>query len=72
VSCKKAIGVAEAMKAKFDGKLHVEIHTLDSEAARPYALEFRGSTNVLFDKNWVPLGVAIDKVKMEEFLSQHL
>lgn len=60
------------MKEKFDGRLDVEIHTLDSEAAKPYALEFRGSTNVLFDKGWVPLTVALDKIKMEEFLSQHL
>jgi hypothetical protein len=60
------------MKAKYDGRLHVEIHTLDSEAAKPYALEFRGSTNVRFDNNWVPLGVAIDKNKMDDFLSQHL
>ena len=60
------------MKAKFDGRLHVEIHTLDSEAARPYLLEFRGSTNVLFDKGWVPLTVALDNTKMEAFLSSRV
>jgi hypothetical protein len=60
------------MKEKFDGKLDVKIFTLDSEEAKPYALEFKGSTNVLLDKEWVPLGVAIDKSQMETFLSEKI
>ncbi len=60
------------MKEKFDGKLDVKIYTLNSEEAQPYALEFKGSTNVLFNKEWVPLGVATDKSQMETFLSENL
>ena len=60
------------MKERFDGKLDVKIFTLDSEEAKPYAFEFKGSTNVLLDKEWVPLNVAIDKSKMEDFLFQRL
>jgi len=60
------------MKERFGEKLNVKIHTLDSEEARPYALEFKGSTNVRLDNAWVPLNVAIDTGKMEEFLAQHL
>jgi hypothetical protein len=72
VSCKKAIGVANTMKEKFDGKLNVKIYTLDSEEAKPYALEFKGSTNVLLNNEWVPLNIAIEAGKMEAFLSPHL
>ena len=60
------------MKEKFDGKLNVQIHTLDSQEAKPFAFAFKGSTNVLFDNDWVPLGIAIDKTKMEAFLSEKL
>jgi hypothetical protein len=38
----------------------------------PYALEFKGSTNVLFNNEWVPLSVAIETSKMEAFLAQNL
>ena len=72
MSCKKAIGVANDMAEKFKGKLDVQIYTLDAKEAKPYVLEFKGSTNVLFDKEWVPLGIAIDKATMEAFLSQRL
>lgn len=60
------------MKEKFDGKLDVKIYTMNSEEAQAYALEFKGSTNVLFNKEWVPLGVATDKSQMETFLSGKL
>jgi len=60
------------MKEKFCGRLNVKIYTLDSEEAKPYAHEFRGSTNVLLDNEWVPLDVAIETSKMEDFLSQHM
>jgi hypothetical protein len=59
------------MKEKFDGRLDVKIYTLDSEEAKEYALEFKGSTNVLLNKEWVPLNVALDKSKMEDFLSRN-
>ncbi len=57
------------MQAKFGNRLDVKIYTLDSPEAQPYALEFKGSTNVLFNKEWVPLNVAIDKGRMEAYLS---
>ena len=60
------------MKAKFDGQLNVQIHTLDSPEAIPFAFAFKGSTNVLLDDEWVPLGVAIDTVKMEAYLSEKI
>ncbi len=60
------------MKEKFDGNLDVKIFTLDSEEAKPYALEFKGSTNVLLNNEWVPLGIAIDKGQMADFLSRNL
>ncbi len=60
------------MKDKFGERLDVKIFTLDSEEAKPYAQGFRGSTNVLLNDEWVPLDVAIDRGKMEDFLSQRL
>ena len=60
------------MKKKFDGKLSVKIYTLDSEEAKPFAHEFRGSTNVRLDKERVPLNIAIQADKMEKFLSIRL
>ncbi|MFO8083763.1 MAG: hypothetical protein R6U27_05535 [Desulfobacterales bacterium] len=60
------------MKEKFGEKLDVKTYTLDSKEAKPYALEFKGSTNVLLNNEWVPLNVAIESSKMEEFLAQHL
>jgi len=60
------------MKERFAEELDVKIYTMDTEEAKPYAFAFKGSTNVLFDDDWVPLGVAIDKAKMETFLSEKL
>jgi hypothetical protein len=60
------------MKEKYGERLDVKIYTLNSEEAKPYALEFKGSTNVLFNKAWVPLGVATDKGQMETFLSEKM
>jgi hypothetical protein len=58
------------MKEKFGAKLDVRIFTLDSEEAKGYS--FKSSTNVLFQGDWVPLDVATDRSKMENFLSQTL
>jgi len=55
------------LKEKYKGKLEVKIHTTDSEQAKGY--EFKSATNVLFDKEWIPIDVATNVVKMETFLS---
>lgn len=60
------------MKEKFGDRLDVGIYTLDSTEAKPYADEFKGSTNVLLNNEWVPLEVAIEANKMEQFLTQNL
>ena len=70
MSCKKAIGVAREMKEKYMNKLKVAIHTTDSKEAQPY--QFRSSTNVLFQKELVPVPVATDREKMDAFLSSRL
>lgn len=58
------------MQEKFGSKLEARIHTIDSEEAKGYT--FKSSTNVLFENEWVPLKVALDKSRMEEFLNQRL
>jgi hypothetical protein len=70
MTCKKAIGVAEEMKKKYGKKLELKIYTTDSEEARPY--NFKSSTNVLFQKEPVPIDIATDRKKMDAFLSQKL
>lgn len=60
------------MKEKYGEGLDVKIYTLDSDEAKEYALQFKGSTNVLFNKKWVPLDAAIDRSKMEDYLSRNL
>lgn len=60
------------MQAKFGDRLRVRIHTLDSAAAKPYALRLKGSTTVFFNDEWVPLAIAIDKAQMEAFLTPKL
>ncbi len=60
------------MKEHFGERLELKIYTLDTPEARPYILEFRGSTNVRLDNEWVPLDVAIDRERMEAFLAAHL
>ena len=58
------------MQNKFGDSLNVQIHTIDSEAAKEYT--FKSSTNVLFADEWIPLDVATDREKMESFLSDKL
>ena len=70
MSCRKAIGVAEDMKKKYGNRLELKIYTTDSKEAEPY--NFRSSTNVLFDKEYVPVDIATDKNKMDAFLSSKL
>lgn len=70
MSCRKAIGVAEEMKEKYGDRLDVKIYTTDSVEAMPYG--FRSSTNVLFEKEHVPVDIATDRKKMLDFLSSKL
>lgn len=70
MSCRKAIGVAEAMKEKYGDKIDLKIYTTDSKEAEPY--HFRSSTNVLFEKELVPVDTATDMNKMDGFLSSKL
>ena len=60
------------MKERFEGRLDVKIYTLDSEEAKAYAHKFKGPTNVFLNNEWVPVRIAIDRSKMEEFLLQKL
>ena len=70
MTCKKAIGVAEAMKKKYGKKLELKIYTTDSEEAKPF--DFKSSTNVLFQRQPVPIDIATDSQKMDVFLSGKL
>lgn len=56
------------MKNKFGEKINLRIYTTDSEEAQKY--DFRSSTNVLFEGDLIPLEIALDKQKMESFLSE--
>jgi len=58
------------MKKKYGNRLEVRIYTTDSKEAEPY--HFKSSTNVLFEKALVPIDIAIDKNKMDNFLSPKL
>ena len=58
------------MKEKFGNQLELKIYTTDSAEALPY--QFRSSTNVLFEKEHVPIDIATDIHKMENFLSSKL
>ncbi len=66
MSCKKAIGIAEGLKEKLGEKIHLEIYTTDSPEAMKY--NFRSSTNVLCNGDLIPLNIALDAKKLEEFL----
>jgi hypothetical protein len=70
MSCKKAIGVAKAMQEKYGDGLDMRIYTTDSKEAEPY--HFRSSTNVLFEKEFVPVDIATDRNKMDAFLFSKL
>ena len=70
MSCKQAIGVANAMKEKYGNGLDVEIYTTDSMQAMKY--KFRSSTNVLFNDEMIPVDIAVDQGKMEKFLSENM
>jgi hypothetical protein len=58
------------MKKKYGDRLELRIYTTDSKEAEPY--HFRSSTNVLFEKELVPVHIATDRNKMDAFLSSKL
>jgi len=58
------------MKKKYGDKLDLKIYTTDSKEAEPY--HFRSSTNVLFENEHVPVDIATDRKKMDDFLSSKL
>jgi hypothetical protein len=58
------------MKKKYGKKLDLKIYTTDSEEAKPY--KFKSSTNVLFQKEPVPIDIATDSKQMIAFLSERL
>ncbi len=64
------MGVAEAMKEKYGDDLEVEIFRTDSPEALPY--DFRSSTNMLFNGELIALDIAVDKAKMDDFLSKNM
>lgn len=70
MTCKQAIGVANAMKEKYGDNLEVEILTTDSPRALQY--KFRSATNVLFNGEIVPVEIAVDSIKMVKYLSENM
>jgi hypothetical protein len=58
------------MKQKYGDRLKVDIFTLDSPQALQYS--FRSATNVLFEGELLPLTVALEKEKLDEFLADRL
>jgi len=58
------------MKKKYGDIIDLKIYTTDSKEAEPY--HFKSSTNVLFEKKMVPVNIATDSKKMDEFLSSKL
>jgi len=70
MSCKKAIVIANEMKNIFGDKITLAIHTTDSEEAKEF--DFRSSTNVLVNRELVPLDISTDKNKMKDFLEKNI
>ena len=67
MSCQKAIGVAKAMKEKFDDRINLNIYTNDSEEAKGYTI--LSSTNVYVNDQLVSPEIALDKKRMLEYLA---
>lgn len=60
------------MKDKYGDKIELKILTLDSEEALKYASQFKGSTNLLLNNEWVPVDAATDKDKLDKYLAKYL
>ena len=58
------------MKAKYGDRLELRIYTTDSKEAEPY--HFKSSTNVLFEKEFVPVDIATDRNRMDAFILSKL
>ena len=58
------------MKIKYGEKLDLKIYTTDSEEAKP--INFKSSTNLLFQNESVPIDIATDSQKMNVFLAGKL
>jgi len=58
------------MKEKYADRLDLKVYTIDSKEAEPY--HFKSSTNVLFEKEYVPVDIATDRSKMDAFLFSKL
>ncbi len=58
------------MKEKFGSNLAIRILRTDSEEAKSY--NFKSSTNVLFDDELLPLDIAGDSAKLEQYLAAKL
>ena len=54
------------MKKQFGDKLDLKIFKSDSEEAKPF--NFRSATNVVVNKEVIPIDVATEEKSMEEFL----
>ena len=50
--------------------MELHIYTADSKEAEPY--QFRSSTNVLLDNEFIAVDIATDRDKMDAFLSSKL
>ena len=70
MSCKMAIGVAQEMKEKYSILLELKIYTTHSKEAVAY--DFKSATNVVFEKEMVPVDIATDRNKMDAFLASRL
>ena len=58
------------MKTRYGDSLDLRIYTTDSAQALPY--NFRSSTNVIFEKEHVPVDIATHADKMAAFLDARL
>jgi len=58
------------MQEDFSGKINVEIHTTNSEAAKGYV--FRGSTTVFLDDEQVPIQTALEPTAMRKYLQNYI
>ena len=68
MSCKTAIGVAEAMKKDLGNELDLKICTNDSDEARAYNL--KSSTSVFVNEQLVQLDTALSIPMMRDFLER--
>lgn len=63
-----AAGVADRLSEKYKGRLDVKI--LDTEFMEPMGFTGRGPTHVFLDREKIPVKVAMDIEKMEQWLME--